>query len=134
MNNFLNLDSDQGILDKRPSPGIIDIDGGRDSSCEVVEDKNSKMQKLMEKAGLEDDKEQNRLWANTKSRDHSQSFHHMNQKEQQILSGKPSIQKEEKALAQVSGDNNQLKQINENILDEGEKKAEVAEVEPDDLD
>ena len=54
MNNFLNLNSDQGILDKHPSPGIIDLNVGRDSSCEVVEDKNSKMQKIQEIQEIQD--------------------------------------------------------------------------------
>ena len=61
-------------------------------------------------------------------------MHQMNQKQQLILSNKPSIQKEEKALAQVSGEDNQLRQINLNILDEGERKSGVQEVLQDDLD
>ena len=74
------------------------------------------------------------MFANSRSRDHSQPIHQMNQKQQLILSNKPSIQKEERALAQVSGEDNQLRQINLNILDDAERKAGVQEVLQDDLD
>ena len=55
MTDFLNPESNQGMLNKRSSPSFFNLDGERDSSIEVVEDKGSKFQKLLDKAELEDD-------------------------------------------------------------------------------
>ena len=131
LTGFVNLDSTKTILDKRDQSNILQK---RDSSLEIIEDKNSKMQKIQEKEDDANDKQQARLMTNAKSTDHSQSIHNMNAKEQLILSEKSSIQKEEKKLAQVSGDDNMLKHVNENILDDAEKKGHVEEVLPYDLD